>query len=112
MRFGDHASGKELDELDETRRIWEEAFDEPYERPGALFNPMSSPSRVFINWEASEADVNRVYKGLHPRFLLEVSCNFSACCLSTYFFVCTSLVLFCTFLLEFLHVNYSSSPYK
>ena len=71
--FGDQASEKELEE---TRRIWEESFDEPYERPGALFNPMSSPSRVFFNWEASYADVNRVYKGLQPRILMEVRCNF------------------------------------
>jgi len=70
--FGDQASEKELEE---TRRIWEESFDEPYERPGALFNPMSSPSRFFFNWEASDVDVNRVYKGLQPRLLMEVSCN-------------------------------------
>ncbi|ONK61697.1 uncharacterized protein A4U43_C08F32630 [Asparagus officinalis] len=67
--FADQVSEEELEE---TRRIWEDAFDEPYERSGALFNPMSSPSRVFFNWDASDANVNRVYKGLQPRFLLEV----------------------------------------
>ncbi|KAG1326272.1 glycine-rich domain-containing protein 1 [Cocos nucifera] len=60
------------EEAEATRRVWEEAFDEPYERAGAAIDPAASPSRVFLNWEAAEADVNRTYKGLHPRFLMEV----------------------------------------
>lgn len=67
MAFGEAAA-----EAEATRRVWEEVFDEPYERAGAGIDPAASPSRVFLNWEAAEADVNRTYKGLHPRFLMEV----------------------------------------
>ncbi|XP_019704133.1 uncharacterized protein [Elaeis guineensis] len=69
MAFGEAAAAEEAEA---TRRVWEEAFDEPYERAGAGIDPAASPSRVFLNWEAAEADVNRTYKGLHPRFLVEV----------------------------------------
>ncbi|KAJ6852655.1 glycine-rich domain-containing protein 2 [Iris pallida] len=64
--------GASEEEMEETRRVWEEAFDEPYERAGCLFNPLASPSRVLFNWETSDTDVNRAYKGLQPRFLMEV----------------------------------------
>lgn len=68
--IGDQASETQMDE---TRRLWEEAFDQPYERPGALFNPVNSPGRIFLNWEPSDVDVNKVYKTLRPRSLMEVS---------------------------------------
>ncbi|XP_009405435.1 glycine-rich domain-containing protein 2 [Musa acuminata AAA Group] len=67
--FGDRATAEEAKE---TVRAWEEALDEPYERAGAVLDPAASPSRVYFNWETAEADVNRSYKGLQPRFLLEV----------------------------------------
>lgn len=70
MAFGEAAAAEE--EAEATRRAWEEAFHEPYERAGAGIDLAASPSRVFLNWEAAEADVNRRYKGLHPRSVMEV----------------------------------------
>uniref|UniRef100_A0A1D1Z4F1 GRPD C-terminal domain-containing protein n=1 Tax=Anthurium amnicola TaxID=1678845 RepID=A0A1D1Z4F1_9ARAE len=65
-------------EAEETRRIWEQGFDEPYERAGASFDPASSPSRVSFYWDwgdpaaAVAAESNRKYKALQPRSLVEV----------------------------------------
>ncbi|RRT49704.1 hypothetical protein B296_00045184 [Ensete ventricosum] len=68
--FGDRATAEEAKE---TARAWEEALDEPYERAGAVLDPAASLSRVYFNWETAETDVNRSYKGLQPRFLMEVT---------------------------------------
>ncbi|XP_077240674.1 enolase (DUF1399) isoform X2 [Tasmannia lanceolata] len=54
-----------------TKTLWEEVFDQPYERAGATFDGIFS-SDCSGYWEASDSDVNRKYKGLEPRFLLEV----------------------------------------
>ncbi|WOL12203.1 glycine-rich domain-containing protein 2 [Canna indica] len=67
--FGDRAA---MEEVEETRKIWEEAFDEPCERAGVVLDPTASPSRIYFNWEAPQADVNRSYRGMQPRFLMEV----------------------------------------
>ncbi|KAG0482307.1 hypothetical protein HPP92_010391 [Vanilla planifolia] len=67
--FGDQASSKE--EAERTRRVWEAAFDEPYERAGVAMDPPASFARVCFNWETSDSDVNRNYKGLQPRFFIE-----------------------------------------
>ncbi|KAK1319749.1 hypothetical protein QJS10_CPB04g00878 [Acorus calamus] len=59
--------------LESTREMWERAFDKPYERAGSviLVGPGPAELPVFC-WEASEVDVNRRYKTMEPRFLLEV----------------------------------------
>ncbi|KAG0479803.1 hypothetical protein HPP92_010661 [Vanilla planifolia] len=69
--FGDQALSKE--EAERTRRVWEAAFDEPYERAGVAMDPPASFARVCFNWETSDSDVNRTYKGLQPRFFIEVA---------------------------------------
>ncbi|XP_039114218.1 uncharacterized protein LOC120249688 [Dioscorea cayenensis subsp. rotundata] len=69
MGFGVETSEEERES---TRRAWEEAFDEPYELAGMVFDPRRSPAREFFNWATWDADLNRKYKSLHPRFLLEV----------------------------------------
>lgn len=75
--FGE--KGREEERL-ETMRTWEQAFDEPYERPGGSFHPAGSLSRVFFYWEepgphaaVAAAESNRRYKSLQPRSLMEVS---------------------------------------
>ncbi|KAJ0976291.1 hypothetical protein J5N97_018256 [Dioscorea zingiberensis] len=74
--FGDRVVGFGIvtseEEKETMRRKWEEAFDEPYELAGMVFDPRRSPARGFFNWATWDANVNRKYKGLHPRFLLEV----------------------------------------
>lgn len=69
LSFGERAAAEEVEE---TRKVWEKTFDEPYEKAGVLLEPASSPSRVYFNWAPPEEDVNRIYKGLQPRFLMEV----------------------------------------
>lgn len=61
-------------------RIWEQAFDEPYERAGACLVPAGSPSRESFYWDcntppvsATAAESNRKYRALQPRSLMEVS---------------------------------------
>ncbi|KAJ4768122.1 enolase (DUF1399) [Rhynchospora pubera] len=62
------------EEIEETKKFWEEVYDEPYERPGMVIDPTVAIARQVFNWEmvAPAEDVNRVYKGLHARFLMEV----------------------------------------
>ncbi|XP_073009152.1 glycine-rich domain-containing protein 2 [Typha latifolia] len=71
--FGDPAAAKE-EEVEETSRAWEEAYDEPYERSGAEIDAVAklAARREVFNWEAVEVDVNRRYKVLQPRLLMEV----------------------------------------
>ncbi|XP_068660811.1 glycine-rich domain-containing protein 1 [Aristolochia californica] len=53
-----------------TKKLWETTFDQPYEKAGATFDEnLSKRSPIF--WGVFEADVNRKYKTLEPRFLLE-----------------------------------------
>lgn len=65
-------------EIEETKRLWEEVYDEPYERAGMVIDPTVAIARRVFIWEliAAVEDVNRIYKGLHARFLMEV-CHFS-----------------------------------
>ncbi|XP_074566145.1 glycine-rich domain-containing protein 2 isoform X2 [Curcuma longa] len=70
VSFGEGAAAEEVEE---TRKVWEKTFDEPYEKAGVALEPARSPSRVYFNWAPPEEDVNRIYKGLQPRFLMEVS---------------------------------------
>lgn len=58
-----------------TRVLWEEAYDEPYDTAGSEVDVAAvSAAREAFYWEAaaSEEDANRLYKGLQPRFLMEV----------------------------------------
>lgn len=70
VESGDRTATEEA--ADRTMVAWEAEFDEPYERAGAAIDLMASPKSLFFNWDASASDVNRVYKGLYPRFLVEV----------------------------------------
>ncbi|KAG9459421.1 hypothetical protein H6P81_003929 [Aristolochia fimbriata] len=54
-----------------TKKLWEATFDQPYERAGATFDDNLS-KRAPILGGVFEADINRKYKTLEPRFLLEV----------------------------------------
>lgn len=64
-------------EEEASRRAWEEAYDEPYERAGTVFDPAAAPARAALGWYAAEADANSRYKAMQPRFLMEVSCSLS-----------------------------------
>ncbi|KAG4135580.1 hypothetical protein ERO13_D08G224700v2 [Gossypium hirsutum] len=55
-------------EVEETNKIWERTFDEPYEKAGGEIAMAKRP----IYWEISDVDVNTKYKSMIPRFLLEV----------------------------------------
>ncbi|KAJ7973314.1 Glycine-rich domain-containing protein-like [Quillaja saponaria] len=62
-------------EFEETKKLWEGAFDQPYEKAGgavALTLQGSSSEESPVYWEESDTDANTKYKSMHPRFLLEV----------------------------------------
>lgn len=61
--------------VERTRMLWEEAYDEPYDLSGSEVDAAAvGTAREAFHWEAaaSEEDANRMYKGLQPRFLMEV----------------------------------------
>lgn len=63
------------DMADRTRVLWEEAYDEPYDTAGSEIDKAEvDAAREAFYWEtaASEEDANRLYKGLQPRFIMEV----------------------------------------
>ncbi|OAY81355.1 Glycine-rich domain-containing protein 2 [Ananas comosus] len=53
-------------EEEASRRAWEEAYDEPYERAGTVFDPAAAPARAALGWYAAEADANSRYKAMQP----------------------------------------------
>ncbi|XP_042518846.1 uncharacterized protein LOC122092680 [Macadamia integrifolia] len=54
-----------------TKELWERTFGQPYEKAGAtLDRTLSTKSLVY--WEISNYDINKKYKSMEPRFLLEV----------------------------------------
>ncbi|XP_066306292.1 uncharacterized protein [Miscanthus floridulus] len=58
-----------------TRGLWEDAYDEPYDMAGSEVDAGAvSAAREAFYWvpAASEADANRLYKSLQPRFIMEV----------------------------------------
>lgn len=68
-------------EVEETRKLWERTFDQPYEKAGgeiALKLDGGVSFKPLVYWEASDTDVNTKYKPMHPRFLLEVSLTLSS----------------------------------
>ncbi|XP_020235528.1 uncharacterized protein LOC109815270 isoform X1 [Cajanus cajan] len=65
------------EEFEETKKLWDRAFNQPYEKAGGevpfTFQgegviPIKSP----VYWEESATDVNTKYRSMLPRFLLEV----------------------------------------
>ncbi|KAF7101019.1 hypothetical protein CFC21_102422 [Triticum aestivum] len=61
--------------VERTRILWEEAYDEPYDLSGSEVDAAAvGTAREAFHWQAaaSEEDTNRLYKGLQPRFLMEV----------------------------------------
>lgn len=62
-------------EVEETKKLWERTFDQPYEKAGgeiALELDGGVSFKPTVYWEVSDTDVNTKYKPMHPRFLLEV----------------------------------------
>ncbi|KNA14983.1 hypothetical protein SOVF_102110, partial [Spinacia oleracea] len=69
----DHSVKEE--DIQETKKLWEATFDQPYEKAGGrlaadLRGGIAVQTSVY--WVVSDSDVNIKYKSLHPRFLLEV----------------------------------------
>jgi len=62
-------------EVEETKKLWERAFDQPYVKAGGAieFGGVASIVKPPVYWEVSDTDVNTKYKSLLPRFLLEVT---------------------------------------
>uniref|UniRef100_A0A0D9V0M6 GRPD C-terminal domain-containing protein n=1 Tax=Leersia perrieri TaxID=77586 RepID=A0A0D9V0M6_9ORYZ len=61
--------------VERTKLLWEEAYDEPYVMAGSEIGKTEvGAAREAFYWEAaaSEEDANRLYKGLQPRFIMEV----------------------------------------
>lgn len=72
-------------EVEETKKLWERTFDQPYEKAGgeiALELDGGVSFKPTVYWEVSDTDVNTKYKPMHPRFLLEVSFCILFPCLS------------------------------
>ncbi|KAL4303511.1 hypothetical protein GQ457_10G013210 [Hibiscus cannabinus] len=59
-------------EVEETKKVWERTFDEPYEKAGGGVAVEFDKGKPPIFWEISDVDVNSKYKSMIPRFLLEV----------------------------------------
>ncbi|KAK7269386.1 hypothetical protein RIF29_22112 [Crotalaria pallida] len=61
-------------EFEETKKLWDMAFNQPYEKAGGeVALPFDGVISVKspICWEESETDVNTKYRSMLPRFLLE-----------------------------------------
>lgn len=60
------------EEVEETKKIWERTFDEPYEKAGGAAFGGAAKVKPPVYWEVVDDDVNTRYKSMLPRFLLEV----------------------------------------
>lgn len=63
------------EEIEVTKKLWESAFNQPYEKAGggvAFSSEQVSIAKSPVYWEDSDIDVNTKYKSMLPRFLLEV----------------------------------------
>ncbi|XP_058002854.1 glycine-rich domain-containing protein 1 isoform X1 [Hevea brasiliensis] len=61
-------------EVQETKEVWEKAFDQPYEKAGGTIDFHGlAPVQPPVYWEVSDTDVNTKYKSLLPRFLLQAT---------------------------------------
>ncbi|KAK8701574.1 hypothetical protein V6N13_019961 [Hibiscus sabdariffa] len=58
-------------EVEETKKVWERTFDEPFEKAGGGVAVEFDKGKTPIFWEISDVDVNSKYKSMIPRFLLE-----------------------------------------
>ncbi|RAL52650.1 hypothetical protein DM860_007418 [Cuscuta australis] len=61
-------------EIEETKKLWERIFEQPYERAGGEIAIGNNVNKVnpLLQWEVLVSDVNAKYKSLLPRFLLEL----------------------------------------
>lgn len=59
--------------IEETKNLWEEIFDQPYEKAGGSAIGRALAVKPPFYWEVTDTDVNTKYRSLVPRFLLEVS---------------------------------------
>ncbi|WCJ26911.1 hypothetical protein M5689_008692 [Euphorbia peplus] len=60
-------------EVEDTKKVWERTFDQPYEKAGGAIDFHGVPRvKPPAHWVVSDSDVNTKYKSLLPRFLLEV----------------------------------------
>eukprot|EP01018_Ginkgo_biloba_P004606 Gb_23373 [translate_table: standard] len=81
---GPNARGQEDEYVQETARLWETIYGQPYEKAGATFQdiqpkPLSIPKVLAqtnipraIYWEPQDIDVNKIHHVLKPRFVMEV----------------------------------------
>ncbi|XP_059652364.1 uncharacterized protein LOC132299635 isoform X2 [Cornus florida] len=60
-------------EVEETKKLWERVFDQPYEKAGGAANGGLGQVKPWFSWEVMESDVNTKYKSMVPRFLLELN---------------------------------------
>lgn len=60
------------EDIEETKNMWEEIFDKPYEKAGGAAIGRSVNEKPPFYWDISDTDVNIRYKSMAPRFLLEV----------------------------------------
>lgn len=60
------------EEVEETKKLWEGTYDEPYEKAGGAACGWDAKVKPPIHWEVTDDDVNTRYKSMLPRFLLEV----------------------------------------
>ncbi|GFZ07182.1 enolase [Actinidia rufa] len=61
-----------VEEVEETKKLWERTFDQPYETAGGEANGCAAKIKPPVHWEVADDDVNVRYKSMLPRFLLEV----------------------------------------
>ncbi|KAI5658668.1 hypothetical protein M9H77_27461 [Catharanthus roseus] len=59
------------EDIEETKNMWEEIFDKPYEKAGGAAIGRSVNEKPPFYWDISDTDVNIRYKSMAPRFLLE-----------------------------------------
>lgn len=60
------------DDVEETKKLWERTFDEPYDKAGCEAIGRVRKVKPPIYCEVTDIDVNTKYKSMLPRFLLEV----------------------------------------
>ncbi|PIA61273.1 hypothetical protein AQUCO_00300659v1 [Aquilegia coerulea] len=58
-------------DIEATKKLWEEVFDQPYEKSGAMLDQIVGSLKPPVYWAVSDVDVNSKYKSMEPRFLLE-----------------------------------------
>ncbi|KAF9604023.1 hypothetical protein IFM89_001383 [Coptis chinensis] len=61
------------EDVEGSKKLWEEVFDEPYEKAGAMLDcEIAGSLKPPVYLVVSDTDVNSKYKCMEPRFLLEV----------------------------------------